>query len=120
MRIEIIGQSSMEGTFSPQIFPTLVSSTSSSSIWAEAFMSSVTSSLRPFSFARCSRQMKQKLVLISSILSFGYDFCKSEITDVKTRGSDGSVAGWEFEVSYCTNINEFDRPEESDIAKREK
>lgn len=100
-----MGQSSMECTFSPQMSPTLVSSASSSSIWAGACMSSVTSSLRPFSFARCSRQMKQKLVLISSILSFGYDFCRSEITDVKTRGSDGSVAGWEFEVSYCTNIN---------------
>lgn len=70
-------------TFRSQMFPTTLRSSLAASAPA--------SSLRPRSFARCRRQIKQKLVLISSILSFGYDFCNPEITDSKTRGSLGSV-----------------------------
>jgi hypothetical protein len=43
--------------------------------------------------------MKQKLVLISSIFSLGYDFCSPDITELKTLGSPGFVRD-ESSTSY--------------------
>jgi len=37
--------------------------------------------------------MKQKLVLISSIFSLGYDFCSLDITELNSLGSSGFVSG---------------------------
>ena len=52
-----------EHTFNPQMFPTILSSSS-----ADTLETSV-SSFNPRSLARCNRQMKQKLVLMSANLS---------------------------------------------------
>ena len=83
-------------TFTFHMFPTLFSLMKKSDLSASCpvrMPSSEDSSLSPCSFARCNRQMKQKLVLISSILSRGYDSWRPEITWLKTRASDGSVGG---------------------------
>lgn len=79
-------------TLRSQIFPTFFDCASSGSISTGAADSStVDSSLSPCSLAKWSRQMKQKLVLISSIFSLGYDRCSPEMTEPNTRASAGSV-----------------------------
>lgn len=91
-----INEKSSGRTFKLQMSPTLsLSSESMASFSASTSSSSwppgEVCSFSPRSLARCSRHMKQKLVLISSILSFGYDFWRPEITELKTRCSSGLV-----------------------------
>jgi hypothetical protein len=64
-------------TFTSHIFPTpfpIGNESNPSASCPVGILSAEDSSLSPCSFARCNKQMKQKLVLISSILSRGYDF----------------------------------------------
>jgi hypothetical protein len=58
----------------------------------ETTPSSPPSSFKPRSLARWRRQMKQKLVLISSILSLTYTDRRPETTSLNCRASEGSVA----------------------------
>lgn len=76
-------------TFKPQMLPTLSFSLTSGT--EEEGAASPVSSLSPRSLARCSRHMKQKLVLISASFSPGYERCNPTITSSNVRASSGLV-----------------------------
>lgn len=79
-------------TFRSHRFPTLLSS-EGGGFSSSASTAPLTTSFNPRSLARWSKQMKQKLVLISSIFSLVYVLCRPDMTDVKVRASVGSVGG---------------------------
>lgn len=92
-------------TLISQISPTFCSRTSSPSNTSPSCSFSEDSSFNPCSLAKCNKQMKQKLVLISSILSFGYVFCRPVITWPNWRASDGSVRGLSESTSFHASVS---------------
>lgn len=74
----------------------------------------VFSIIRPFSLAKCSRQIKQKLVDISSMTDVGYTFCRPFTTSVNlsvgfnSDGGGGSLlfsSGAEGGGTYNYNVS---------------